>query len=98
MISKRELSAKVAEIAGLDRDGAYSEDVGRALFAGAAFETLGYTFKLKDMKPRELTVSEWKAVVTNPAGDVITVEDEEAALALCLALVKAFEAMAGRAQ
>ena len=97
-MTKKDLNARIGEILGRGRTEDYCGNVGQALDAAAAFDSLGYSFRLKDKKPKQLHENLWEARVVTPAGDEVVVSDEEAGLALCLALVKAHDAMSGSVQ
>ncbi|WP_462323540.1 hypothetical protein [Desulfoplanes sp.] len=63
----------------------YHENISLALPVAEKLQTIGYTFQLKDLLPKNIDGDQWAAIFTDEQGAIIREEDENAATAICRA-------------
>lgn len=89
--SLEDLNKKLAGYLDFELSDAPTTDINTALQISEFMESKGYGFRLKDLCPKSLTESSWRAIFTH--GDTeFTAENTESAIAVCSAALAALEA------
>lgn len=84
----QELEKKVSQLIKADLPAHPAQDLNAALQVAEHVETLGFTFALRDMCPKSMCETRWRA--TFSSGDMkFMAEDTEAPVAVCTAITKA---------
>lgn len=69
----------------------YCAEIHSALEVAEYLQEKGFGFKLKDMCPKDMEKNMWKAEFVCPDEVKVSEVDEDAARAVCLAAVRAFQ-------
>ena len=91
-MTENEIDSRIAELMGEKEARAYREDINAALDVAQKMEERGFDFKLKDLRPKKIHESLWRAVLKTPSGTEFVAQDENSALAICLAVLKTVDA------
>ncbi|WP_141721108.1 hypothetical protein [Desulfoplanes formicivorans] len=68
-----------------EADVPFATNISLALTVAEKLQTLGYTFKLKDLCPKDIEHDNWAAIFTDEQGTLVRQEHENAATAICRA-------------
>jgi len=93
-MTKNGIDSRIAKLMGEKEARAYCMDVNAALEAAQKMEQRGFFFQLKDLRPKKINESLWRAALRTPSGAEFAAQDENPALAICLAVLKAADANA----
>ena len=87
-----DIESRIAELMGEKEVRPYCADINMALEVVRKMEQRGFDFKLKDLRPKKIYENMWRAMLRTSSGDEFTAQDENPALAICLAALKAADA------
>jgi len=93
-MSESEIDLRIAKLMGDEKARAYCADINAALTVAQKMEQRGFFFQLKDLRPKKINESLWRAALRTPSGAEFAAQDENPALAICLAVLKAADANA----
>ena len=91
-MTENNLDSRIAELMGEKEARAYCAHINVALDVARKMEERGFDFKLKDLRPKKINESLWRAVLKTPSGTEFAAQDENPALAICLAVLKTVDA------
>jgi len=91
-MSNNNIDSRIAKLMEEDEARAYSTDINTALEVVQKMEERGFDFKLKDLRPKKIHESLWRAVLKTPSGTEFAAQDENSAIAICLAVLKTMDA------
>ena len=80
-----QLNTFMATFMNEEADVPFATNISSALSVAEKLQTLGYTFKLKDLCPKDIDHDKWAAIFTDEQGACIREEHENAATAICRA-------------
>lgn len=80
----KEIDKQLGRIPDLELSVPPSSDVNEALRVVDYFESKGFSFRLKDMVPKSLSESRWRATFTHAETEFVA-EDSQPAVAICIA-------------
>ncbi len=87
-----EIASHLQQLLDIDISASVCTDLNEALEVAEYLESQEFSFKLKDMAPKNLHTDSWRAVFIHN-GKEYNAEDSQAALAICLAATAALEGL-----